>query len=205
MIDRTQLDKSPNRRALAIGMWLFLASLSMLFISSMLGYILCYLGVFGKVLPNRMHLPALTWLSTAVLLAASFTMHRAVVAVRRERLALLRSWLYAASALSVVFLMVQTPCMVELFRAHLADLKTIPNYDTGTVHPLTLDGVIFFLIILHAVHVIGGLVAMAVVMFNVFRDKYDHESYMGIQHAALYWHFLDAVWLVMFTVFMVTG
>jgi cytochrome c oxidase subunit 3 len=46
---------------------------------------------------------------------------------------------------------------------------------------------------------------MVIVNIRAAMGKYDHESNMGVRHAALYWHFLDAVWLVMLTMFLVTG
>ena len=46
---------------------------------------------------------------------------------------------------------------------------------------------------------------MAVVTSRARGQKYDHENYMGVQFAARYWHFLDIVWLAMFTMFLVMG
>ena len=38
-----------------------------------------------------------------------------------------------------------------------------------------------------------------------YRGAYDHENYLAVRHAALYWHFLDLVWLVMFLTFWALG
>src|ERR1700722_9156420 len=81
-------------RASAIGMWLFLAALGMLFISSMWLYVLMRLHFFGRISNDPIHMPTLAWGSTAVLLTGSFTIHRAVVAIRRERLATCLKFLY---------------------------------------------------------------------------------------------------------------
>jgi cytochrome c oxidase subunit 3 len=53
--------------------------------------------------------------------------------------------------------------------------------------------------------VLGGIVALAIVTWRTKRQRYDHENYMGVQFAARYWHFLDIVWLAMFTMFLVMG
>ena len=66
-------------------------------------------------------------------------------------------------------------------------------------------GLVFFLILVHALHVVGGIVALGIVTFRARRRKYDHENYMGVQFAARYWHFLDVVWIGMFTMFLVMG
>jgi cytochrome c oxidase subunit III len=204
VIDSRQLDLHPSRRALTIGMWLLLAALSMLFIAGMVLYSMFRFRIFGAVAPAPVELPPATWASTAILLLGSFTMHRAVVNVRIERLSQLRRWLYVSCALAVLFLMVQTPCMIELWRTHRAAAAAV-NMNSSIAQPLPLDGLVFCLILLHALHVIGGIIAMSIVMTNVYGGRYDHESYMGIRHAALYWHFLDVVWLTMFAVFMATG
>jgi heme/copper-type cytochrome/quinol oxidase subunit 3 len=57
---------------------------------------------------------------------------------------------------------------------------------------------VFVLILLHAVHVLGGLIGLGRVVYGAYRDRYDHESYVGVQNVTWYWHFLDIVWLIMF-------
>jgi heme/copper-type cytochrome/quinol oxidase subunit 3 len=47
-------------------------------------------------------------------------------------------------------------------------------------------------------HVVGGIVMLLIVTARTFRGRYDHEHSTPVYNAALYWHFLDAVWLVMF-------
>jgi len=51
----------------------------------------------------------------------------------------------------------------------------------------------------HALHVIGGLVLLAVVTYKAFRGDYTSVYHPGVRYSAMYWHFLDAVWLIMFT------
>ena len=58
----------------------------------------------------------------------------------------------------------------------------------------------YFLTGLHAAHVIGGMVALAIVTANAFRGRYTATRAAGVGHCAAYWHFLDVVWLVMVAV-----
>jgi cytochrome c oxidase subunit III len=184
-------------RASAIGMWLFLAALGMLFISSMWLYVLMRLHFFGRISNDPIHMPTLAWGSTAVLLTGSFTIHRAVVAIRRERLATCLKFLYITCAIAVLFLVLQSPCMAEVLNAHRAIEAKVRNTPNSFV---SLYGLVFFLILVHALHVVGGIVALTIVTF-----KARHQNYMGVQFAARYWHFLDVVWLAMFTMFLVMG
>jgi len=106
---------------------------------------------------------------------------------------------------------------MTLYHEHIdAQQKALADMATSTaathnqagaalVTRLPQTGFVFCLILLHAMHVVGGIIAMAVVIPHAFMGRYDHEDYLGLKHAALYWHFLDAVWVVMFAVFMITG
>ncbi len=178
----------------------------MLFSSSMLLYVLMRLHVFGRISNVPVHVPQLCWLSTAVLLGGSYTIHRAVAAIRRERLANCLKFLYITSALALLFLIVQTPCMAEVLRQHWEIRAQVESGKLpGQFAPVSMYGLVFFLILVHALHVVGGIVALAIVTLRTRRQMYDHESYMGVQFAARYWHFLDIVWIAMFTMFLVMG
>jgi heme/copper-type cytochrome/quinol oxidase subunit 3 len=189
-----------------IGLWLVLAALGMLFVSSMLLYILMRSHVFGHTSDEPIKMPMVAWGSTAVLLAGSFTAHRAVIAIRRERLGTCLKFLYITLALAVLFLIVQSPCMAEVLIQHrqlvtAAEANQVPGQNVR----VSLYGLVFILILLHALHVLGGIIALTVVSWRARRQVYDHENYMGVQFAARYWHFLDIVWISMFTMFLVMG
>ena len=193
-------------RASAIGLWLVLAALGMLFASSMLMYVLMRLHYFGKISDEPIQMPALAWGSTAVLLAGSFSAHRAVAAIRLERLATCLKYLYLTSAIAVLFLLVQSPCMAQVLGQHRAlSAQAEAAAAPGRPVQVSMYGLVFFLIVVHALHVLGGIVALAIVTWRTKRQRYDHENYMGVQFAARYWHFLDIVWLAMFTMFLVMG
>ncbi|MDP9173050.1 MAG: cytochrome c oxidase subunit 3 [Planctomycetota bacterium] len=184
-----------SHRASIIGMWLFLAALAMLFIASILGYILIRLHLAGTSEPQHLGLPWGTWVSTAVLLAGSYTIHRAVYNVRLERLNQLNAWLRVTLVLAIAFLVIQFPCLVRI----LADHRKAHAMNNN------LYGLIFCLIVLHALHVVGGVVFLSLVTYKASRQVYDHENYLGVRHAAVYWHFLDVVWIVMFAMFTLTA
>ena len=179
-----------------LGLWLFLAALAMLFASSMVGYVLIRVAGPQTVSASQsIHVPFLLWISTALVIGVSMALHRAVGSVRRERLDPLRFWLWLSMTLAVGFLLVQTPAMIQLLAQH-AEARS---------QNLHVYGLIFFLVLLHALHVVGGVAALARVMYLQSRGRYDHEHYLPVYHAALYWHFLDVVWLVMFGTFLAVG
>jgi cytochrome c oxidase subunit III len=178
-----------------IGMWLFLISLTMLFAATMVGYVIVRIRLQREAALGSLDLPASLWISTALILAGSVTIHQALVAVRRERQQALRHYLVFTCAFAASFAVVQAPSLVDLLRQH----------DVLRVQGVHVYGLIYFMILLHALHVLGGILGLGVVTFNAFQRRYDHERHGGVKRSAMYWHFLDAVWLVMFGTMLMMG
>lgn len=177
-------------------MRLFIASLGMLFAASMIAYVLLRVGVWGRNPPplGTIHLPWSLWISTFLVLAASFTIHRSLHNVRLERQQPFRMWLAVTLALAILFVIVQTPSVWIIFSEHRARVA-----EAGAVGiPMAFYGLVFFLIVVHALHVLGGVLTLAWVLYRAGQNAYDHEHHMPVRHSAFYWHFLDVVWMVMF-------
>ena len=62
----------------------------------------------------------------------------------------------------------------------------------------------FALSLIHALHVLGGMIFLGFVMYQARRQKYDHERHFAVDNCANYWHFLDVVWVCMLAVFLVS-
>lgn len=190
----------------ALGMWLFLAALAILFIAGMLAYIIVRVAgtiegnhpLTGDVIPatapplHTLPVPLVLWLSTAAILVSSYTIHRAVENVVHERQDKFRQALIATLLLAVPF-----------FLAQGAGLSTMLGRaaEGGTA----LQYAVFILIVIHALHVVGGLVPLIVVTRAAHKGRYDHEYHGPVKNLAMYWHFLDVVWLLMFACFLVLG
>ncbi len=142
---------------------------------------------------QSLSLPWPLWFSTVVILVSGFTLHRALQKVRVEKLAAFRQWMVATLLLSMLFLVVQTPALIALVLDRQADNAT------------ALSGFLFFLILLHALHVVGGIIPLFKTTLNAYAGRYDHEHYGPVKMLAMYWHFLDLVWIVMFGVFLALG
>jgi cytochrome c oxidase subunit 3 len=182
------------RGAGVLGMWLFLAALTMLFLASLVGYVVIRMrrGGIGTVT-----LPWGLWVSTALMLSGSVSIHLALRAVRRERQVRFRQMMVASLALACSFVAVQAPSMAVLLARHRPGTAM-----AGA--PVSAYGLIFFLILVHALHVIGGIVPLAVVTGKALKHRYDHESHEPVRYLGMYWHFLDGVWVVMFGTLLVT-
>ncbi len=173
-IDRNQL-----------GILVFFVSLSVLFGAALLAYVLTRLAnpVWRAGLPG---LPLGMVASTAFVLGLTASMHWALAAVRENRIATLHMALRLALCFAIAFLAAQTLNWRAMSQAEIA-----PH--TTTLYPFTF----FFLTGLHALHVLGGLVAHFVVMRRAADQAYTSSRHAGVRFCTQYWDYLGAVWLVL--------
>jgi cytochrome c oxidase subunit III len=176
-----------------MGMGLFLVALGVLFASCLLGYLVVWYRaqVWGN--PIGESLPHTLWLSTALLIAGSLTHHRALSAVRADRGADLRLWLGITLWLGAAFLACQGYCWYRLIEINLP-----PN--TKNLYAFGF----YVLTTLHALHVVGGLVGLFVVWYRASKGVYSARKQAAVWRSAVYWHFLDAVWIVLFVTLLWT-
>jgi cytochrome c oxidase subunit 3 len=173
-----------------LGLWILLLSLSVLFAASVVGYLAVRLRAPVWPPPGMPGLPPGLWASTAVLVACSVFLHRAVRSARTDRQDALRRSLAIAFALGILFLLLQAANWMQLIAREMTPRSG-------------LYGFTFFVLTgLHAAHVIGGLISLAIVARRAFRGRYSSFFHSGVGYCALYWHFLDGVWIVLFVVLL---
>ena len=136
--------------------------------------------------------PNVLWFNTAVLIASSVTLHFAYVGAKRGDMAELRNMLLAAGACTVVFVLGQIWAWRELI-------------DTGYLVSRNAANAFFYVLTgAHALHVLGGLVALARTGLRAFEIPRASAALSGsVELCAIYWHFLLFIWLVMFA--LLTG
>jgi len=174
------------------GLRLLLFSLGVLFFAGILGYVITRQRLGADV---TVTIPGLLFASTAALLLTSLAIELAWQRLRRGAAAPARRWLWLSALAVVAFLALQTPALLQLLAGHRAA--------AAAGNPLL--GFVFFLVLLHALHVLGGLAAL-VVLANRTRGRALSPEQDGpaLRLGARYWHFLDAVWVLMFAVFLLS-
>ncbi len=212
-------------RVQTVGMWLFVMALGIAFASGMLIYAIIRYQMSDTQPFGSFREQMSDWklfVSTVIVLLASFAIHMALKGVQRERMGKFHSWLWATNVLAVLFVVVQTPAMIGLLtldpQVPAAPVTASPFAGTdpqaGVAGPADLlpaarstrlYGILFFFVLIHALHVLGGIIYLAIVTWKARKGWYDHEHYVGVRHAALYWHFLDVVWIFMFSTFIILG
>ena len=176
-------------------MRLFLVSLAILFGAGLLGYVVIRLLALGEEPADVPALPRGLWLSTALLLASSGTMQAALIAARRDEAGRLRAAMVATTLLGLGFLAVQGACWLS-WMGPMTDAL-------GDAERVFLLAGFYVLTGLHALHVIGGLVPLVVVTVRALAGGYSAGDHPGIVYTAMYWHFLDGVWIVLFLTLLI--
>ncbi len=175
------------------GGFLFIASLLVFFVSSILLY-----GIYAynrrDDLQSTVPLPSTFLLSTICLLVISILVHTATRTVRREQRWTTSGLLVAAGLSAICFMGIQFVAMKELLSSDALQGGTGKG----------VAGMVAVLALLHALHVAGGVIAFGVVSIRSIQGHYDHERHWPIDFAAHYWHFLDGVWLCMLFAFWTT-
>ncbi len=169
-------------------MAMLLATLGMLFGASLVATLLVRGRASAWPPPGMPPLPSRLWLSTVLIVAASAALAGALRAARRDDLRALRRLLLLSLVLGVAFLASQTASWFTLVAEHVTPARNLWAFT------------FFVLTALHAVHVVGGLIPLSTVTVKAFGGRYSAPEHAGVEYTAMYWHFLDAVWLVLFVV-----
>ncbi len=193
-IAQEQPDDLP-RRARMIGMWLFLAALTMLFLAAMIGYVLIRLNTTNRPAADAIHFPWSFALSTLALVAGGFTLERAVRFARIDRIKATQTCLQITLLLTLLFIAIQTPGMLGLLSTH----QLSPEQGN------TLYGLVFVLVLLHALHVLGGLAALIITIVRTDESACRAGDVTPLRSLAIYFHFLDVVWIIMLLIFVILG
>ncbi len=137
-------------------------------------------------------LPWLLWPNTVILALSSVAMHWAVVNARRGRIDGVRYGLLAGGVLAFAFLAGQLLAWRELVAAEYFANKNIAN------------AFFYVLTAVHAAHLIGGLVAWGRTTAKVRRGYKAVQLHLSVELCAVYWHFLLLIWLLLFTLLLLT-
>jgi cytochrome c oxidase subunit 3 len=168
-----------------LGMFLFIASEVMLFGSFFTAYFFVRVAQ-GEPWPTPgHHLPVfVAGMNTIILVTSSFTMHWALQAIKRGNRAGLQAGLTLTFLLGLTFLLTQ-----------------VREYSRIGFAPYTdAFGTIFFCLTgLHGAHVFVGLTLLLAATIRSFRGHYSEEEHLGVEIPGIYWHFVDVMWIVVYT------
>ncbi len=173
-----------NRKLL---MWLFLGSECLLFGSLIAAYLLYRnQSVVGPYPEDLFDIP-FTSVSAFVLLMSSVTMVLALAAIQRGDQRGLRIWLFSTALLGMLFISGQAFEFTEFNREGLSLSSN-------------LFGTTFFVLTgFHGAHVTVGVLILLSLLVMAFRGRLTRSQSLNVELAGLYWHFVDVVWIAIFT------
>lgn len=174
-----------NRKLL---MWSFLGSECMFFGTLISTYLIYRNHSLVGPLPQNVFDIPYTSVSAFVLLMSSLTMVLALAAIQQGNVRQMRVWLLATALLGTVFVSGQVYEFTGFVREGLSLQKN-------------LFGTTFFVLTgFHGAHVTVGVIILLSLFLNSLRGKVTQKDSLTVELAGLYWHFVDVVWIVIFTV-----
>ena len=172
-----------------LGMWVFLGSEVMFFTALIGAYIILRVAhPEAWAAPGEVLNVPVTAINTFLLICSSVTMVKAFAAAQHGHLRPMRLWLLATVLIGASFVGVQVFEYIELVHK-------------GFVPSEGLYGSTFFTMTgFHGFHVTIGVICMTFVTWRAFQGRYTAADHRGIEVIGLYWHFVDLVWIILFTI-----
>lgn len=168
-------------------LWVAIASIIMMFAGLTSAYI-----VKGSM-PGwvDVDMPKIFYFSTAVMLISSVLMQMSVKSFRERNMQQYRRAITLTAILGTAFIVMQVIGFMQL-------------YKSGIKMEGSSAGQFLYIIFgLHALHVVGGVVALLVMFLKAFSARIRNYNPVPVEVAATYWHFVDLLWVYLFVFFLI--
>jgi cytochrome c oxidase subunit III len=159
-------------------------------------FVVAYLFYVGKSLsgPTPRDVLEIPWFASICLISSSVTVHFSVHALRDSRVGRCAGWLAATILLGGIFISATALEWYDLI------------FHRGLTVSTNLFGTTFYSLVgLHASHVIVGLIMLTITFVFAATGRLARIHSERVEVISIYWHFVDAVWIVVFTVVYILG
>jgi cytochrome c oxidase subunit 3 len=134
-------------------------------------------------------LPSAFYFSTIAIFGCSITFHLAKKAIQKDNYSKTTSLLLATLALGITFVVLQF--------VGFGQIVANGYYFTGSASSITTT-FLYVVVVVHLIHLAGGMISLLIIIYNHFKQKYNSTQTLGIELGAMYWHFLDFLWVYLF-------
>jgi cytochrome c oxidase subunit 3 len=134
-------------------------------------------------------LPSAFFVSTVLILLGSLTMHMAKKYIQKDQRAATAKMDWATMVLGILFFAFQFIGFQQIISQGY--------YFTGSASTITTT-FLYVVTLTHLLHLLGGIISLVVIIYNHFKQKYNSSQTLGIELGAMYWHFLDLLWIYLF-------
>lgn len=138
---------------------------------------------------KNFELPSGFYFSTIAILGCSVAFHFAKKAIQKDNQKRTGLLLLATLALSILFVVFQF--------VGFGQIVENGYYFTGSASSITTT-FLYIVVLVHLLHLAGGVISLLIIIYNHFKQKYNSTQTLGIELGAMYWHFLDFLWLYLF-------
>jgi len=168
-------------------MWIAIGSIIMMFA----GLTSAYIVKSGQASFTEVKTPQVFWYSTAVILLSSLTIQMALRSFKQREMDRYRLLMAGTMMLGAVFIVLQWNGFMELWNSGI-QFKGVAG-----------AGQFLYVIFgLHALHVLGGAIALVVMLIKAVFSKTKTYGSIGVEVMATYWHFVDVLWIYLFVFFI---
>ncbi len=133
--------------------------------------------------------PTAFYFSTIAIILCSVTFHLAKKAIQKDNRQATTSLLLLTLALGLSFVFCQFKGFDQLMDGGY--------FFTGPESNITTT-FLYVIASLHLAHLAGGIISLLIIIYNHFKQKYNSTQTLGIELGAIYWHFLDFLWICLF-------
>lgn len=182
--EHPQRERSFNASSRQIGMILFLASLAVLFIASIVAYLITRSG--HPDWDAQVKMPWSLLGAGLFLVATSVSVELGLSAIRRNNGVKLQQWLWLTGVFALLFLAAQAFNWRSVIENNVADDSRI------------LSLFIFYMLTgVHALHIVAGFIPLGVTIYRCRQRDYSSSRHEGVSLCAQYWHFLGVIWVLL--------
>ena len=137
-------------------------------------------------------LPSAFVISTVAMLVSSFTFYLALQATKKDNRSMATTFLLLTLALGIAFIVLQFKGFGQVIENGY--------FFTGSESNVTTS-FLYIAVLVHIAHLLGGIISLLVVIYNHYKQKYNSAQTLGIELSAMYWHFMDFIWVYLFLFF----
>lgn len=180
--------KQAKRKSAKPMLWVSMISMTMMFA----GLTSAYVVSRKRADWVSFDLPQAFYISTVLIVISSITFILAKHFIKKNNRSNTSIFLMLTLLLGIGFIYFQFEGFKQLFNAGFVFAGELSTVKSSFIYGITLA---------HVVHVAAGIIVLAVVLFNHFNKKYDATNSLGLELGAIFWHFVDILWIYLFLFF----
>ena len=182
----TDEHKARKARSQKLLLWFAMASMTMMFAGITSAFVV---SKSREDWMKEFQMPSAFYLSTLAIILCSVTFHLAKKTIQKDDRKATSGFLLLTLGLGITFVFLQFKGFDQLIEQGY--YFTGPESNIATTF-------LYVIAVVHLAHLAGGIISLLIIIYNHFKQKYNSSQTLGIELGAMYWHFLDFLWICLF-------